>query len=97
MVINMKKNMRKYSILGAIKSTPNAKLIYAFLNDICNGKGTIKISHREISQVLGISRSTVGDNTRRLKNAGYLRIEPTYNEYGGRQANRFRICRREMP
>ena len=87
----MDKSMCKYSILGAMKSTPNAKLIYAFLGDACDSKGAIKISHREISRVLGISKSAVGANTRRLKDAGYVRIEPNYNEYGGRMANRFHI------
>ena len=87
----MDNNMQKYRALGSIRSTPNAKLIYAFLSDNCNSKGAIKVSHRELSNVLGVAKRTVSANMRRLKTGGYIRIESTHSRDGGRQANRYQI------
>ena len=81
----------KFKLVGTIDTTISGKLIYSYLTDIAGEKGEIKVSIREISKVLGISRKTSSVNLHRLQRGGYIVIRAMYNQDGGRSANLYII------
>jgi len=68
-----------------------AKLLLLMLRDITDDRDQITIPQRRIAEAIGMSRSAVGRNLRRLERAGAIAIEPLYSEYGGRLPNRYRL------
>ena len=68
-----------------------AKLLLLMLRDITDDNDQITIPQRRIAEAIGMSRSAVGRNLRRLERAGAIAIEPLYNEYGGRLPNKYRL------
>ena len=70
-----------------------AKLLLLMLRDITDDSDTIIIPQRRIAEAIGMSKSAVGRNLRRLERAGAITIEPLYNEYGGRSPNQYKIAR----
>ena len=68
-----------------------AKLLLLMLRDITDDRDQIIIPQRRIAEAIGLSRSAVGRNLRRLERAGAITIEPLYNEYGSRLPNRYRL------
>jgi len=70
-----------------------AKLLLLMLRDISDDRDTVVIPHRSIAEAIGMSRSAVGRNLRRLERAGAISIEPLYSEYGGRLPNKYRLRR----
>ena len=79
----------KYKIVGELETTISGKLLYLLLSDIIDENNKIVIPQKKISEALGISRSTVSKNLRKLSRRGYLDIIPTYNECGGQMPNKY--------
>ena len=71
-----------------------AKLLLLMLRDITDDRDTIIIPQRRIAEAIGMSKSAVRRNLRRLERAGAIAIEPLYNEYGGRMPNKYKLKRR---
>ena len=68
-----------------------AKLLLLMLRDITDDHDQITIPQRRIAEAIGMSRSAVGRNLRRLEQTGAIVIEPLYSEYGGRLPNLYRL------
>ena len=87
--------LENYTPCAAV--TPaTAKLLLLMLRDITDDRDQIVIPQRRIAEAIGMSRSAVGRNLRRLERAGVITIEPLYSEYGGRYPNRY-ILRKRGP
>jgi Mn-dependent DtxR family transcriptional regulator len=71
--------------------TASGKLLYLVLLDVIDDKNKTVIPQKRISEALGMNRKTVSKNLRRLQKGGYIVIEETYNEYGGRMPNRYSV------
>jgi Mn-dependent DtxR family transcriptional regulator len=84
-------NMTKYRMAGGLDATPSAKLTYLVLLDLIDDKNKATVPQKRISEALGLNKKTVSKNLRRLRDGGYIVIEPTYNEYGGRMPNRYYV------
>ena len=81
----------KYQIAGLLDAPATGKLLYLLLLDIVDADGKITIPQRRISEALGISKSTVSHNFRKLYNRGYINIVPQFHIDGGRAANKYSI------
>ena len=79
----------QYRMIGQLDSTISGKLLYLLLLDTVDTQNKIQLSQRRISEVLGISKTTVSKNFHRLKRGGYINIVPQYHDDGGRAANQF--------
>ena len=77
----------KYRLAGELDTTVSGKLLYLMLLDIVDADGKIKLSQRRISEALGINRSTVSRNLRRLYRHGYIDIVPQFHDDGGRASD----------
>lgn len=84
-------NFTKYRLAGGLEATASGKLLYLILLDVIDDKNKAVIPQRRISEALGLNRKTVSKNLRRLQDGGYIVIEPTYNEYGGRMPNKYYV------
>ena len=83
--------LENYRSCGQIPANPTAKLIYLALSDAANHGNYVIIPQRRIAEALGISRTAVSANLRRLERAGAITIESLYNQYGGRLPNKYRL------
>jgi len=79
----------KFKLVGELETTISGKLLYLVLLDVIDEGNKIVIPQKRISEALGISKSTVSHNLRRLGRRGYIDIIPTFNEYGGRMPNKY--------
>ena len=79
----------KYKALGELETSISGKLLFLMLQDIVDSESQIIIPQRQIAENLGINRSTVSRNMRRLERIGAVRIVATFNEYGGQMPNKF--------
>jgi len=70
-----------------------AKLLLLMLRDITDDHDMIIIPQRRIAEAIGMSRSAVGRNLRRLERAGLISIQATYNECNGRMPNKYTLRR----
>jgi DNA-binding Lrp family transcriptional regulator len=61
------------------------------LRDISDERDTVIIPQRHIAEAIGMSKTAVSRNLRRLERAGAISIEPLYSEYGGRLPNKYRL------
>ena len=75
----------------AVAKPATAKLLLLILREITDDYDAITIPQRRIAEAIGMSRSAVGRNLRRLERAGAISIEPLYSEYGGRLPNRYTL------
>ena len=83
--------LSKFKIYGEIDTTVTGKLLYLVLDELVNRNGEIIIPQRKICDALQISKGTVSRNLRRLRDGGYIDIQPQYHSDGGRTANKYRI------
>jgi DNA-binding MarR family transcriptional regulator len=79
----------KFRLVGELETTISGKLLYLVLLDVIDEDNKIIIPQKKISEALGISRTTVSRNLRRLNNRGYIDIIPQFNEYGGQMPNKY--------
>ncbi len=79
----------KFQLVGDLDTNISCKLLYLILLDIIDEDNKIVIPQKRISKALGVSRSMVSRNLRRLERIGALDIVPTYNEWGGRMPNKY--------
>ena len=79
----------KFSLAGELETTISGKLLYLILMDVIDEKNQVVIPQKKISKALGMSKSTVSRNLRRLEHIGVLKITPTFNEYGGQMPNQY--------
>jgi DNA-binding MarR family transcriptional regulator len=79
----------KFKIIGDLETTISGKLLYLLLLDVIDEDNKIVIPQRKISEALGINRSTVSNNLRKLSRRGYIDIIPTFNECGGQMPNKY--------
>jgi len=80
--------LENYRPCGAVRPA-TAKLLLLMLRDITDERDQIIIPQRRIAEAIGMSRSAVGRNLRRLERAEAISIEPLYSEYGGRLPNKY--------
>jgi len=73
-----------------------AKLLLLMLRDITDDRDQIIIPQRRIAEAIGMSRSAVGRNLRRLERAGLIEIQARYNECNGRMPSKY-ILRKRRP
>lgn len=78
-----------FKVAGNIDTTISAKILYMLLSKLADEKGTIIISQRKISKILGIHKSTVSKSLRRLERSGDIYIRSRYTKDGGRLANEY--------
>ena len=72
-----------------------AKLLLLMLRDITDDRDEIIVPQRRIAEAIGMSRSAVGRNLRRLERAGAIEIHARYSdECNGRLPNKYRLKRR---
>ena len=79
----------KYKTIGELETTISGKLLFLLLSDIIDENNKIVIPQKKVSEALGISRSTVSKNLRKLSRRGYIDIIPTFNECGGQMPNKY--------
>ena len=84
-------DLARYRLCARIAAPPAAKLLYCYLLDISDDKGTVIRSVRNIANGVGLSRSAAGRNLHRLKRLGLLEISPRHTEDGGRLANKYTL------
>jgi len=70
-----------------------AKLLLLILREITDDRDTIIIPQRRIAEAIGMSKSAVGRNLRRLERAGLIGIQATYNQCNGRMPNKYTLRR----
>jgi len=83
--------LSKYKLCGEVDATVTGKLLYIILNELANRNGEVIVPQRKISDALHISKGTVSRNLRRLRDGGYIDVQPMYHSDGGRAANKYRI------
>ena len=82
--------LSKYKTCGDVDSTVTGKLLYLILDELANKNGEVIIPQRKISDALHISKGTVSRNLHRLRDGGYIDIQPQYrSDDGGRAANKY--------
>ena len=82
--------LEKYSPCAGV--TPvTAKLLLLMLREITDEHDAVIVSQRRIAEAIGMSKSAVSRNLRRLERAGMIAVEPQYNEYGGRLPNKYTL------
>lgn len=86
---DMADRINEFKVVGGIKSTVSAKMIYMLLSKIADGEGVVQISQKKISRILGVHKTTVGKNLWRLEKGGYIYIRSRFTEEGGRLANEY--------
>ena len=79
----------KFKTVGELETSVSGKLLFLLLSDVIDEDNTIVIPQRKISEVLGINKSTVSKNLRKLSRRGYIDIIPTFNECGGQMPNKY--------
>ena len=84
--------MENYRPCAAAKPA-TAKLLLLILREITDDRDTITIPQRRIAEAIGMSKSAVGRNLRRLERAGLIGIQATYNECNGRMPNKYTLRR----
>lgn len=84
----MKEKM-KYRVLANIKGNSSMKLLYGYLLDC--GEAEINISHRQLGKEVGMKKSTVGVNLRKLRDIGAVKIKSRYADDGARLSNKYII------
>lgn len=82
-------NMTKYQHLRTLDTTVSGRLLFLILMEITDEHGAVVIPQRRISGALGIGKSTVSRNFRKLHSDGYIDIIPQFHEDGGRAANKY--------
>ena len=70
-----------------------AKLLLLILREITDDYDAITILQRRIAEAIGMSKSAVGRNLRRLERAGLIGIQATYNQCNGRMPNKYTLRR----
>jgi DNA-binding MarR family transcriptional regulator len=70
------KKLAKFKPCGHLKTTTTGKFLFFILKTISDEYGVVTIRHRLISETLGISRSAVSKNLRRLEDIGAICIIP---------------------
>jgi len=84
--------LSKYKICREINAPSTGKLLYLVLDELANKNGEVIIPQRRISDALHITKSTVSHSLRRLRDGGYIDIQPQYrSDDGGRAANKYII------
>ena len=78
----------KFKTVGELETSVSGKLLFLLLSDVIDEDNTIVIPQRKISEALGINKSTVSKNLRKLSRRGYIDIIPTFNECGGQMPNK---------
>jgi DNA-binding MarR family transcriptional regulator len=81
----------RYHLAGELETTVSGKLLYLLLLDTVDADGKIIIPQRRIAEALGMSRSTVSRNFRKLYKRGYIDIVPQFHDDGGRAANKIYV------
>jgi DNA-binding MarR family transcriptional regulator len=84
-------NLMRYRTAGGLAIPASGKLLYLVLLDVIGDRNEVVISQRRIGEILGMNRKTVSRNLRRLQEGGYIAIEETHSEYGGRMPNRYYV------
>lgn len=84
-------NMAKYQHLRTLDTTVSGRLLYLILMDITDADGTVVIPQRRLSETIGIAKSTVSRNLRKLCDDGYISMIPQYHSDHGRAANKYII------
>ncbi|WDV44080.1 helix-turn-helix domain-containing protein [Clostridiaceae bacterium M8S5] len=79
----------EFKVAGKIKTTISGKMIYMLLNELADKDGVITISQKKIGKILGIHKTTVRRNLRRLERSKYILIHSRYTEDGGRLSNKY--------
>ena len=79
----------KFKTVGELETSISGKLLFLLLSDVIDEDNTIVIPQRKISEALGINKSTVSKNFRKLSRRGYIDIIPTFNECGGQMPNKY--------
>ncbi len=85
----MADKISEFKVAGKINTTISGKMLYMLLCELADGNGAINISHRKISKILGIHKSTVSKNLRRLEQSGDIYIRGRFTKDGGRLANEY--------
>jgi len=86
-------NLPKYRLAGKLKTPVSGKLLYLMLLDNMDSEGRFILSQRRMSEALGISKTTIRRNLRKLYHAGQIDILPRWNEDGGRASNKIVVRR----
>ncbi|WP_273327800.1 helix-turn-helix domain-containing protein [Vallitalea guaymasensis] len=85
----MEVRINEFKVAGKIKTTVSAKLIYMLLNKLADKEGSVQISQKKLSKILGLHKTTVRKNLWRLEKSGYIYIRSRYTDDGGRLANEY--------
>jgi predicted transcriptional regulator len=85
----MADKINEFKVAGKINTTISGKMLYMLLSELADSNGVINISQRKISQILGLHKSTISKNLRRLEKNGYIYIRSKYTQDGGRLANEY--------
>jgi DNA-binding MarR family transcriptional regulator len=81
--------LSKFRLCGEVEGAATGKLLYLVLNGLANRNGEIVIPQRKLGGALGLSKSAVSRNLRRLEQSGAIRIAAQYHSDGGRAANKY--------
>ena len=85
----MADRVSEFKAVGKMNTTISGKMLYMLLNELADKNGVVNISHRRLSRILGINKSTVSKNLRRLEKSGDIYIRSRYTRDGGRLANEY--------
>ena len=78
------------------KLKPTERIILLVLADIANHKNECWPSYQQIAESANVSRRTVIDAIKRLEDFGLIQIELRATEYGGSNANVYRLMAGEL-
>ena len=81
--------INEFKVAGKIRITMSGKMIYMLLSELADTDGAITLSQKKISKILGIHKTTVRRNLRRLERNKYIFIDNRYTEDGGRLSNKY--------
>lgn len=85
----MADRINEFKVVGKIKTTISAKIIFMLLSKLADREGAVQISQKKLSKILGIHKTTVRKNLWRLEKGGCIYIRSRYTEDGGRLANEY--------
>lgn len=83
-------DLTRYKTFASLRIPAAAKLIYCYLLDLAGSRHiNVAVSVRTLAHDVGLSRSAVRRNLRRLRQLGMINVTPRYTEDRGRLSNEY--------
>lgn len=88
----MSKNVDNCIAEDVNRLTPAQERLLGFVTAQCVKTGCVRLAKSELALRMGCCVRTVDRAVRRLRDEGYLEVEPLFDEDGGQVVNEYRVA-----